>query len=133
ATFRYTPVSSGNTRDTTAWNPTPASQLYNRDCGKWRVYEEQLSPKNRNVGPTNFPVLRYADALLMFAEAENEISGPTDSAYWALNQVRIRAKAYMYNGQNAPTKEVLRSVLREERARELCYEALRKFDLIRWG
>lgn len=69
----------------------------------------------------------------MFAEAENEINGPTDSAYWALNEVRIRAKAYLYNGQNAPTKEVLRDVLREERARELCYEALRKFDLIRWG
>lgn len=133
ATFRYNPVSTGNPGDTIAWNPTPATQLYNRDAGKWRVYEELLSPKNRNVGPTNFPVLRYADALLMFAEADNEINGPTDSVYWALNEVRMRAKAYLYHRQNAPTKEVLRDVLREERARELCYEGLRKFDLIRWG
>ena len=39
----------------------------------------------------NYPVLRYADVLLMYAEAQNELSGgPTADAYAAINQVRTR-------------------------------------------
>ena len=45
---------------------------------------------NDNSG-TNFIIIRYADVLLMYAEALNEIEGPTSSVYNAINQVRQRA------------------------------------------
>lgn len=80
----------------------------------------------------NFPVLRYADVLLMYAEAKNEISGPGGgqqySALWALNKVRERA------GLSAITntgKSALREAIWLERARELCFEGHRWFDLVR--
>jgi hypothetical protein len=47
-------------------------------------------PKNNTATPTNCPLLRFSDVLLMFAEAENEISGPTAEAIEAVNKVRKR-------------------------------------------
>lgn len=79
-------------------------------------------------------ILRYADILLMFAEAENELNGPTGAAYNALNAVRRRG----FN--NAPnvdlsglSKEDFFKALVRERALELGGEGIRKFDLIRWN
>src|SRR5690606_3668299 len=67
-------------------------QIYNRNCGKWRREHETLLPKTNNGTPQNFPLLRYSDVLLMFAEAENFLNGPTTAAHDALNKVRARAK-----------------------------------------
>jgi len=69
---------------------TPA-QIYNRDAGKFRREAYVLDNKNQNTTPINYPLLRYSDVLLMFAEAENHINGPTPLAYDAINQVRRRA------------------------------------------
>ncbi len=106
-----------------------ANSTWDRDCGKWKREYEKYLPKNRDWSPTNFPVIRYADVLLMAAEAENEI-GNTDNALLYLNKVRARALA-----EAIPTTDQasLRQIIRDERARELCFEGLRKFDLIRWG
>lgn len=73
----------------TYFTPT---QTYNRNCGKFRR-EYELSPLlSKNITPINFPVLRYADVLLMIAEAENQLNPtPTVAAYDAINQVRRRA------------------------------------------
>jgi len=130
ATFYYSPSTTNNLGDTLSH---PATELFNRDGGKWRIYDDLLSPRNRNLGPTNFPVLRYADVLLMFAEAENEINGPTDSAFLALNLVRQRAGTYLTDRNLLPDQNQFRDFLMDERSRELCFEGLRKFDLIRWG
>ncbi|ACU03179.1 MULTISPECIES: RagB/SusD family nutrient uptake outer membrane protein [Pedobacter] len=65
--------------------------LYQRWPGKWRRDEELRLPRFQNGNGTNFPLLRYADVLLMFAEAENYINGPTVAAYNAMNKVRERA------------------------------------------
>jgi tetratricopeptide (TPR) repeat protein len=67
------------------------AQIYDRWPGKWRRDEEKLLPRFKNGNGTNFPILRYADVLLMFAEAENEVNGPTADAYNAINEVRRRA------------------------------------------
>lgn len=114
--------------------------IIQRNIAKWRRNYEKFSPKQKNFGPTNFPLLRYADVLLMLAEAENEVNGPTDIAYNALNQVRRRGYGLDVNIVNsisdAPTgmgKEQFRNFIQEERSRELNHEGLRKFDLIRWG
>ncbi len=77
--------------------------------------------------PLNFPVLRYADVLLMKAEALNEMNR-TAEAEAPLNQVRARA------GLNAVTglgKDAFREKVLHERRMELAFEGQRWFDLIR--
>lgn len=69
-------------------NPT---DTYSRTAGKWRREYEKVLPLSTESAPTNFPVLRYSDVLLMFAEADNEISGPTQKSYDLVNSLRRRA------------------------------------------
>ena len=58
---------------------------------KWRREYERIARGSSVVSATNMPLLRYADILLMFAEAENALNGPTAEAIAAVNQVRERA------------------------------------------
>ena len=76
----------------------------------------------------NWPVLRYADVLLMLAEAINEVSGPTDEALGYLNQVRTRAGLAALTGL---TKDTFRTAVLNERRLELAFENHRWFDLKR--
>ena len=76
----------------------------------------------------NWPVLRYADVLLMLAEAINEQSGPTPEAYDYLNQVRTRAGLEEVSGLDKATFET--AVMNERRV-ELAFENHRWFDLKR--
>lgn len=108
-----------------------AAQLYNRNAGKWRREYETVLPKAPSTTPQNFPILRYSDVLLMYAEAENALNGPTPEALGAINLVRKRAKAAEYT--SFASKEAFLEELQDERSRELCFESLRKGDLIRWG
>ena len=79
----------------------------------------------------NFPVFRYADVLLMYAEALNEWKGaPTEEAYDAVNEIRLRAGIDEVKDLNY---KQFQSLIQDERARELCYEGHRRFDLVRWG
>lgn len=84
---------------------------------------------NGNSG-TNFIIIRYADVLLMYAEALNEIEGPTTDVYNAINQVRQRANQPVLN--NSLTKEAMREKIKHERRVELAGEGLRYFDIVRW-
>ena len=70
--------------------PTPAT-VYARNTGKYRREYETLLPQNTLSSPQNWPILRYSDVLLMYAEAVNQISGPTQEAVQAVNLVRRRA------------------------------------------
>jgi hypothetical protein len=81
----------------------------------------------------NWPILRYSDVLLMYAEAENEINnGPTGAAVSAFEQVRQRA----FNGTDKTTvptdKTDFFTAIVNERALEFGSEGIRKYDLIRW-
>ena len=127
----YTYNSSTSPRTTTFY--APGTYTFERDCGKWKRDYEVFLPKQRDWGPTNFPVLRYADVLLMAAEAINEVDGPTPEALGYLNQVRTRALALRIFPAQASTQLAFRKIIQDERGRELCFEGLRKFDLIRWG
>ncbi len=105
-----------------------------RACAKWRR-EYEADKKDKNFTSINFPILRYSDVLLMLAEAENELNGPANAVGY-LNEVRQRAFGgdSKYNVDAAGlTKEELRQIIKDERGRELCFEMLRHFDLIRWG
>jgi hypothetical protein len=77
----------------------------------------------------NWPILRYADVLLIFAEAANEAGGPTPEAYAALNQIRTRAR--LPNLAAGLSQAAFREAVYEERARELFLEGDRYFDLLR--
>jgi len=80
----------------------------------------------------DFPMFRYADILMLRAEALNEINGPNAECISLINQVRIRAGVDEINADDF-TKESLRDFILEERGREFYYEALRRSDLIRHG
>jgi hypothetical protein len=82
-------------------------------------------------GPQDFYVIRYGDILLMYAEAKNELSGPDQSVYNAINAVRNRVG--MPNIQSGLSKDAMREVIRHERRIELALEGLRLYDLMRWG
>lgn len=119
-----------------------ATQIYERFCGKWRREYELVTPKSTNDSPENFPLLRYADVLLMYAEAENQVNGATAAAYNAINLVRRRAYGKLVAGATNITagdvpanlsQLAFADYIKAERSRELCYEGLRKSDLIRWG
>lgn len=95
-----------------------------------KKYADRSNPDIAPNDPTFF-MERFANVLLMFAEAENEVNGPTAAAYTALNRVRKRS-----NASDAPAgmnKDEFRSFVFEERAKELAQECTRKFDLVRRG
>jgi hypothetical protein len=85
-------------------------------------------------------ILRYSDVLLMYAEAENELNGPTATAYTAINQVRRRGYGKAIGTVDATidlpaglSKASFFNALIKERSLELGGEGVRKFDLIRWN
>ena len=106
-----------------------------RNAGKWRretVYEKQLLAKSLYT-TINFPILRYADVLLMYAEAINEYAGaPDDQAKEAIREIRKRAGVKTDESLLGDYRS-FRDLVRNERGRELAFEGLRKWDLIRWG
>lgn len=108
-----------------------ANDIYNRYPGKWRREYERLRPFGRTDNGTNFPILRYADVLLMLAEAENEVNGPTPLALECINLVKSRAG--LTDLYTTGSKEEFRQEIRDERFRELAWECLRSQDLRRWG
>lgn len=80
------------------------------------------------------PVIRYADVLLMYAEALNEISFDASEGSEALkylNQVRTRSGATAYKAADLNSKDKFREQLMEERRLEFPLECHRWFDLIR--
>lgn len=89
---------------------------------------------NNDKSNVNWYVLRYSDALLLYAEAENESKGPTANALEAFNLVRRRAFGNTDHDVAATvSQDEFRELIRKERAYELCFEGHRKQDLIRWG
>jgi len=85
---------------------------------------------NNSRTDMNWPVYRYAEVLLIYAEAENEAVGPDAGAYDAINQVRARANLPPLSGL---TQSQFRDAVHQERSWELAFESKRLFDLKRWG
>lgn len=98
----------------------------------------QLTKKSdRDYTPINFPLIRYADVLLMLAECDNEIDGKRDEAITYINMVRARSGMPAINNgdswMEARTKEAVFERIKNERAVELALEGHRYSDLKRWG
>ncbi|WP_114778757.1 RagB/SusD family nutrient uptake outer membrane protein [Botryobacter ruber] len=112
--------------------------------GKWNRLWLKTPPGPATAKGTgiNWPVMRYADVLLMLAETDNELNGgPTADAIEALKKVRRRAfpestwpaKVDQYVASVSGSKDAFFDALVDERAWELGAEAIRKYDLIRWN
>ena len=82
---------------------------------------------------TDWPVIRLADVMLLYAEASNELAGPSEDALVPLNAVRERAGLLAYTLASLPSKYEFREAVRNERRLELAMENQRWFDLLRWG
>ncbi|MCE8624666.1 RagB/SusD family nutrient uptake outer membrane protein [Bacteroides fragilis] len=90
-----------------------------------------VSDRKQEKSDFHFPLLRLPDIMLIYAEAVNELNaGPDAEAYRQINRIRTRANATPFSGMN---QDEFRSAVLEERARELAYEADRRYDLFRWG
>ncbi|NQU52206.1 MAG: RagB/SusD family nutrient uptake outer membrane protein [Bacteroidetes bacterium] len=138
----------------------PCEELYSQydveDQRKYIIFSKEfVSPLNGQTYYTQIPVyhshwedgetvagnsdantfvLRYSDALLLYAEALNENGDPA-AAYTHLQRVRSRAYKNDPKGilQGAKTKENVGAWVRQERWQELAHEGKRWFDLVRWG
>ncbi len=111
--------------------------------GKWSRWELDSPPGSSSAKGTgiNWPMLRYSDVILMHAEAENELNGPTALAQESLKRVRRRAfreadwaeKVDQYVAEVSGGKESFFDAIVDERAWEFGGEMIRKYELIRWG
>lgn len=110
----------------------------NQANGKFRAtWTTDLETGKVNMRSINFPLLRYSDVLLMYAEALNEYNnGPTAEAIQSLKKVRLRAYETTDESKigTIPTDyEGFRKAIIEERKLELAFEGWRRTDLVRWN
>lgn len=77
-------------------------------------------------------VFRFAEVLLTYAEAENELNGPSDAVYSKINQVRNRVGMPDVDRNKYSSKESLRELIQRERTVEFAGEGLRRADILRW-
>lgn len=103
----------------------------------WKHWDQDTydADKTAQCG-SNFDIMRYSEVLLIYAEALNEISGPSADAYAAINQVRERAR----NGNEEVlpdltglSQEAFREAVLHERRMEFVNEGQRWYDLVRTG
>lgn len=115
--------------DTIRKNVTVVEGFVDLESGKWEDYPFTMKfydPNWRNPG-NNFKILRYADVLLMYAEAVGEDEGKK-----YLNQVRARAGLVGYGDADYPKEyNTFDKALEHERRVELAMEFHRFFDLVR--
>ncbi|WP_257670193.1 RagB/SusD family nutrient uptake outer membrane protein [Parapedobacter tibetensis] len=106
-----------------------------------RKYRDESAPSSNSIG-IDYPLYRYADLLLWYAELDCRVSGvATESGLEALNQVRRRGYGYQVNQpspidfklENYTDMETFLNVVVKERGYETCYEGKRWLDLKRLG
>lgn len=101
----------------------------NYQLNKWY---DTYDAVNTTVTGNDFPLIRYADVVLMYAEALNE-QGRSAEALPYVNQTRRRAGIAELASADVSTKEQVRREILDERQREFAYEGMRWFDLVRMG
>lgn len=98
-----------------------------------RKYIDYVNDKsNPGQGGIDLILIRYADVLLMYAEAKIEMNEIDQSVYDAINAVRKRPGVDMPPVNSGKSQNELRDLVRNERAVELAFEGLRLYDMYRW-
>jgi starch-binding outer membrane protein, SusD/RagB family len=100
------------------------------DLGGYYIYKhfDQEAHLTTTSSGLNWPLIRYAEVLLIYAEAANEAAGPTAEAYKAVNDIRKRAELPELTGL---TKDQFREAVWRERWYELSFENKTWFDMVR--
>ncbi|WP_316834327.1 RagB/SusD family nutrient uptake outer membrane protein [Pedobacter nutrimenti] len=122
------------------WRGTTASTAFDP---KAAAVPSGFLPR-KGIDPNRFPttyatqsdqdwvLMRYADVLLMYAEAQNEVAGPDGTVYAAINAVRTRPDVNMPQIPSGLSAADMRTRIRHERRIEFAMEGQRFFDLKRW-
>ncbi|WP_298532340.1 RagB/SusD family nutrient uptake outer membrane protein [uncultured Algibacter sp.] len=115
-----------NTSYVDAYSSTDTN-IYGNKYADWAFNgKEQSLDGGWHGAANNLRILRYADILLMFAEAEFMLNGSTSVALDAINRVRARVDL-------EPHASITMQDIDDERVKELTFERTRYFDLLRWG
>lgn len=93
----------------------------------YKFFDTEANLKTASSG-LNWDIIRYANVLLIYAEAANEVSGPSAASYGAINQIRTRAALPNLTGLN---QQEFREAVWRERWHELSYENKTWFDMVR--
>ena len=111
-----------------------SGKLYILSEPHFNMYYDNTCIGAQGQSSINLPLVRYAEVLLIYAEALNELDGPSDATYDAVDQVRRRAgiPALKEITPNL-TQESFRDSVFEERRKEFVYQYHRWFDLVRRG
>lgn len=128
---------------TTGEKTWQTSNVWVRYCGKFRREYELTSSRSTNYTSINFPILRYSDVLLVWAEAVasdfDSSEGQVTQAWEYVNQIRRRGYGLDIYTPNSTCdldpgdKTMLLETIKDERARELGFELTRKDDIVRWN
>jgi hypothetical protein len=118
----FTHPTTGQVVDLSVENPD-----FVRAVSFWKLAD--LSSMVFSGGEKSFPYMRFAEMLLIYAEATNEASGPTAEAYAGLN--RVRSRAGFTEPLNGLSQAQFRDAVLQERRLELNFEGHRWFDLVR--
>ncbi len=109
----------------------------NETSGQWvddAYVSKYISPVTAQYdGESDWPIMRVADALLLYAEVLNEMDGPSEEALKYLNMTRERAQIATYTLADLSSRYAFRMAVRDDRRMELAFENVRWFDLLRWG
>ena len=90
-------------------------------------------PVNHDDYAINWPILRYTDVIMMYAECLNEAGYAADGeAFKLINSVRERAGLAPLTAATTPDQAAFRKAIMQERRVEFAFEGLRWWDLVRW-
>lgn len=113
-----------------------ASDVSNTGYYGRKTLDERISGQTslaQNPGGNSYIFFRYADVLLMYAEAQNEAVGPDASVLDAVNKVRVRGELPTIEATyGTVTKDQMRTIIRRERRVEFAFEDKRWWDVLRW-
>lgn len=110
-------------------------KLYRLTTPQFHKYYDESVVGSQSQSSKNLSIIRYAEVLLIYAEALNERNGrPTAEAYQAIDKVRERAHIVkLADIAPALSQDAFRDSVFQERRKELVYEYQRWFDLVRRG
>ncbi|NLO69656.1 MAG: RagB/SusD family nutrient uptake outer membrane protein [Porphyromonadaceae bacterium] len=111
-------------------NATPTGYYLRKYIPEGIVYQNHSGTAYRN-----WIFIRYAEILLNYAEAMNEVSGPTTEVYDALQKIRDRVglTQKLEARTDIRSKDTMRKFIRKERTVELAFEDHRSWDVRRWN
>jgi hypothetical protein len=123
--YNFTPARRVANTDATNAFATYSGYLYKKYCDIIDMPDDQNSQLNHDL-------MRYAEVLLIYAEAKIEANQIDATVYDAINQVRRRPTVLMPAITTGKTQAELRYIVRQERVYELSMEGLRLYDIRRW-